>query len=243
MNQQQWASRIMVALDVPDARSAYNMMDQLQGIPCWFKVGMELFYSEGPQLVRTLKEQGHSVFVDLKLHDIPNTVRRAAASLTRLGADMINVHAAGGVQMMRAALEGAEEAAAGSMSRRPLIIAVTQLTSTDQATLNDEIGIPGPIADAVSRYAELTKQAGLDGVVSSAQEVPLIKQKCGTTFLTVTPGIRPVWSVKGDQARVLTPKQAVQQGTDYLVIGRPVTRADAPASALNRIIEEMSSND
>lgn len=236
--QQNIAKKIMIALDFPDAASAYRLMEQLKDMPCWFKVGMELFYSEGPKLVETIKSEGHAVFVDLKLHDIPNTVKRASASLTRLGADMFNVHAAGGKKMMEAALEGAEEA--GS---KPLIIAVTQLTSTDQAVMNEEIGIPGSVADAVLHYAGLAMQSGLDGVVSSAQEAPSIKGVCGDDFLTVTPGIRPSWSAKGDQARVVTPRQALQQGTDFLVIGRPVTQADSPALALTRIIEEMSANE
>lgn len=215
-------------------------MDQLNGISCWFKVGMELFYSEGPHMVQALKAKGHSVFVDLKLHDIPNTVKRASASLTRLGVDMFNVHAAGGLDMMKAAKEGVEEASTEtSSSSKPFIIAVTQLTSTNQMMLNEQIGIPGKVEDAVLHYAKLSKKAGLDGVVSSAQEVEAIKKVCGNDYITVTPGIRPRWSEKKDQVRVVTPKEAVQRGSDFLVIGRPVTQAESPARALIRIIEEM----
>lgn len=243
------ASKIMIALDFPNADQARRLVEQLQGIPCWFKVGMELFYSEGPQIVRELKAAGHSVFVDLKLHDIPNTVKGAAASLTRLGADMFNVHAAGGMKMMKAAIEGAEEAAVGkspagaSPSSRPLIIAVTQLTSTGQDMLNEELGIPGTIEECVRKYAISAQQAGLDGVVSSAREAAMIKQACGETFVTVTPGIRPAWSAKGDQHRVIAPKQALQQGSDFLVIGRPVTQAESPVLAFTRIIEELSEHE
>jgi orotidine-5'-phosphate decarboxylase len=228
---------IMVALDVPEAEAALALAARFEGIPCWMKVGMELFYAAGPDLVRELKAQGHRIFLDLKFHDIPNTVRGAARSATRLGVDMFNVHAAGGTAMMRAALEGAEEGRAGGSL--PIVIAVTQLTSTSEATMREEIGITGAIADVVVRYATLAKSAGLHGVVSSAQEAAAIKAACGTGFVTVTPGIRPAGADIGDQARVMTPAAALQGGADYLVIGRPITAAPNPREALERVIEEI----
>jgi orotidine-5'-phosphate decarboxylase len=208
------------------------------------KVGMQLYYAEGPRIVAMLKEAGYRVFLDLKLHDIPNTVKGAARSITALGTDMFNVHAAGGRRMMAAALEGAEEAvlsgaAGGRRDGRPLIIAVTHLTSTDRETLNGEIGIPGTMEEAVLKYAELAGAAGLDGVVASPLEVAAIKRRCGEAFLAVTPGIRPAGSEAGDQARIAAPREALAAGADYLVIGRPVTRASDPRGALERIIEEL----
>jgi orotidine-5'-phosphate decarboxylase len=240
MNKNDAAGRIMVALDYSDAKQAEATVKLLQGIPCWMKVGMELFYAAGPEFVRMLKAHGYRVFVDLKLHDIPNTVRGGAASLTRLGADLFNVHAAAGLAGMSAAMAGVNEALAEQPSlARPLVIAVTQLTSTSQTVLNDEIGIAGSVEDAVIRYAELAKQAGLDGVVASPLEVQRIKAACGESFVTVTPGIRPYGAAIGDQARVTTPRQAVELGTDYIVVGRPITAAADPRAALEAIINEM----
>lgn len=232
------ARRIMIALDFPEAGAAKALIRRLEGIPCWMKVGMELFYAEGPAFVRELRQSGYAVFLDLKLHDIPNTVKGAARSITRLGVDMFNVHAAGGLRMMEAALAGANEAAEETAApRRPQIIAVTQLTSTDQQTLNEQIGIPGSVESAVLRYAELARRAGLDGVVASPLEVERIKQTQGRHFLTVTPGIRPAGAETGDQARVMTPADAFAAGTDYIVIGRPVTAAPDPRQALLDIID------
>ena len=237
---EQAAAKVMVALDAPDAAAAMRIAERLQGAGCWMKVGMELFYAAGPSVVRELKQQGFRVFVDLKMHDIPNTVRGGARSISRLGADMFNVHAAGGVRMMAAAIAGAEEAVqAGDISHRPLIIAVTQLTSTNREIMNGEIGIPGSVEDAVVRYAGLARQAGLDGVVASALEVRAVKLSCGQSFLTVTPGIRPKGAEAGDQSRIMTPAEAVRQGTDFLVIGRPITAAEDPRQALQKILSEM----
>lgn len=230
--------RIMVALDYPDAKAANDLIQSLKGIPCYIKVGMQLFYAAGPQFVLSLKEQGYKVFLDLKLHDIPNTVKGGSESIARLGVDMFNVHAAGGIRMMEAALEGVDKAAA-SGSSKPEVIAVTQLTSTDAETLNREIGIEGSMEDAVLRYAELANGAGLAGVVASSREVRQIKQKLGEGFLTVTPGIRPSGSAVGDQSRVMTPAEAFAQGTDYIVIGRPITAAPSPRKSLESIIEEL----
>ncbi|MDY7989298.1 orotidine-5'-phosphate decarboxylase [Paenibacillus polymyxa] len=237
---QQMAGRLMVALDYPNAQQAEQLIRQLEGIPCYIKVGMQLFYSAGPAFVEQLKSRGYSVFLDLKMHDIPNTVRGGAESITRLGVDMFNVHAAGGVNMMSAAKAGAEAAiSADSSLSMPLIIAVTQLTSTDQTTMNKELGIPGTVQDAVVRYAQLTREAGLDGVVASPLEVPAIRAVCGSEFKTITPGIRPAGSATGDQSRVLTPGQAIAQGSSYIVVGRPITAAVDPRAAAEHIIKEM----
>jgi len=234
------ASRIMVALDVPDESAADALLRRLEGIPCYVKVGMELFYAAGPRLVVRLKEAGYRVFLDVKMHDIPNTVKGGAASVTRLGVDMFNVHAAGGIAMMEAAREGVESALSGSPGAvRPVVIGVTQLTSVNRAVLNDQIGIAGTVEDAVLRYAELAKRAGLDGVVASPLETSRIKERCGRDFLAVTPGIRPAGAETGDQARVMTPREAFRQGADYIVIGRPITAAPDPRRALEDIIRSV----
>lgn len=235
------AGRLMVALDFETADAARNLVHGLRGIPCYMKVGMQLYYAAGPDFVRELKGSGYSVFLDLKMHDIPNTVRGGAQSITRLGVDMFNVHAAGGSAMMKAAAEGAGEAAASQGSSIiPSIIAVTQLTSTNQTMLNQEIGIPGNVEDAVIHYAKLAQNAGLNGVVASPLEVQAIKAACSPEFMTVTPGIRPAGSTAGDQSRILTPGEAIALGTDYIVVGRPITGAPDPREAALQIIEEMS---
>ncbi|MBC8078872.1 MAG: orotidine-5'-phosphate decarboxylase [Gorillibacterium sp.] len=236
------AAKVIVPLDYSCAADAETLLTVLSGIPCYLKVGMELFYAEGPGFVLSLKERGYKVFLDLKMHDIPNTVKGGAESITRLGVDMFNVHAAGGIAMMEAAREGVDKALStysGASLLRPLIIAVTQLTSTSQAVMNREIGIPGFVGDAVLHYAETAKQAGLDGVVASPQEVRLIKTSLGAAFLTVTPGIRPAGSDKGDQSRVMTPAEAFAQGTDYIVIGRPITAHANPRQAFETLLEEL----
>lgn len=233
------AERIMVALDYPVAAEAERLIEQLEGIPCYMKVGMQLYYSAGPSFVESLKKRGYRVFLDLKMHDIPNTVKGGAESITRLGVDMFNVHAAGGVKMMQAALEGADKAVSGGISEKPIIIGVTQLTSTDQGTMNNEIGIAGTVEEAVIRYARTAQAAGLHGVVASPNEASRIKEVCGPQFVTVTPGIRPAGSAIGDQSRVMTPEQAFAQGTDYIVIGRPITAATDPRAALESIIASV----
>jgi orotidine-5'-phosphate decarboxylase len=234
-------AKVMVALDKPDAETALRLAAQLEGTGCWMKVGMELFYAAGPSVIRALKSRGFKVFLDVKMHDIPNTVRGGARSITRLGVDLFNVHAAGGLAMMKAAAEGVAEAnAAGTADKDPLIIAVTQLTSTNCTVLNEEIGIPGTIEEAVVRYAKLARNAGLNGVVASPLEVGSIKAACGTDFVTVTPGIRPRGADAGDQSRITTPKEAVEGGTDYLVIGRPITEAADPGEAFQNILKEMT---
>ncbi|MEK3885219.1 orotidine-5'-phosphate decarboxylase [Paenibacillus sp. PL2-23] len=240
LTREQAAGRIMVALDYPDAVAAERLIEGLKGIPCYMKVGMQLFYAAGPGFVASLKERGYYVFLDVKMHDIPNTVKGGASSVTRLGVDMFNVHAAGGAAMLEAALEGAQAAVSGGAAM-PAVIAVTQLTSTNQSMLNEQIGIPGTVEDAVIRYAKLAKSSGLAGVVASPSEVAAIKAACGTSFQTVTPGIRPVGSAVHDQSRIMTPGDALRQGTDFMVIGRPITAAPDPRVALESIIEELIS--
>jgi len=238
------AERIMVALDYAEAGEARKLVQALKGIPCYMKVGMQLFYSAGPQFVLDLKERGYKVFLDLKMHDIPNTVKGGSESVTRLGVDMFNIHAAGGKEMMEAALEGVDKALAGGGNAngalKPVVIGVTQLTSTSQQVMNNEIGLAGTVADAVIRYASLAKSAGLHGVVASPLEVTQIKAACGAGFVTVTPGIRPKGAAIGDQSRIMTPEEAFAQGTDYVVIGRPITAADDPRAALEQIIASVS---
>lgn len=234
------ANRLMVALDYPDVAGATSLIDKLEGIPCYMKVGMQLFYAAGPEFIKELKSRGYSVFVDVKMHDIPNTVKGGAESLTRLGADMFNVHAAGGSAMMAAAREGAALAvSANAALKMPLIIAVTQLTSTSQEVMNNEIGIAGEVADTVVRYAKLASEAGLSGVVASPLESSAIAAACGPDFCTVTPGIRPAGASLDDQSRVMTPEKAIQQGSHYLVVGRPITASPDPRQAALNIIEEM----
>ncbi len=235
------AQRLIVALDYPNVEQARQLIDKLQGIPCYIKIGMQLFYATGPEFVRELKEKGYSVFLDLKMHDIPNTVRGGAHSITRLGVDMFNVHAAGGAEMMKAAVAGMEQALSEDRSlKRPVLIAVTQLTSTSQQTMNDEIGIAGRVEDTVVRYAKLAHASGLDGVVSSPLEGPAIKAACGASFVTVTPGVRPAGADVADQTRIMTPGRAIAAGNDYLVVGRPITAAADPREAAEQIIKEMN---
>lgn len=237
---EEMAGRLMVALDYPDAEQAKELVRKLEGIPCYMKVGMQLFYTAGPEYVKELKSKGYRIFLDVKMHDIPNTVKGGAHSVTRLGVDMFNVHAAGGATMMEAAKAGAEAAVADTPGlAMPVIIAVTQLTSTTQTVMNEEIGIPGAVENTVVRYASLAKQSGLHGVVASSLEVPHIAAACGDDFMTVTPGIRPAGADIGDQARVLTPGEAIRRGSHYLVIGRPITAAADPRSAAEQMIEEM----
>lgn len=232
--------RLIVALDVDTDCQAEDLIKQLAPYAGMFKVGMQLFYQAGPDLVRRLKQQGVKVFLDLKLHDIPNTVGQAARALAELGTDMINVHASGGPEMMRAAATVVRERAAALNLSVPLIISVTMLTSIDQHTFNHDLGIPGAIQEMVTRQAKLTKEAGLDGVVASPNEITVIREACGKEFKIVTPGIRPAWSVAGDQKRIMTPAQAVRQGADYLVVGRPITAATDPPQAAHQILAEIA---
>ena len=204
----------------------------------YVKIGMELFYAEGPDMIRQLKARGHKVFLDLKLHDIPHTVKKAMQVIGGYGVDMVNVHASGGVEMMKAAKEGLLIGAA-RFADKPKLIAVTQLTSTDEKTLHNELLIDRPMNEVVRQYALNAREAGLDGVVCSAFEAAEIHKACGSEFLTVTPGIRFVDNTNDDQKRVMTPAQAKLAGSDYIVVGRPITAADRPMDAYNRCKEEF----
>ncbi|RYM07236.1 orotidine-5'-phosphate decarboxylase [Sporolactobacillus sp. THM7-7] len=230
--------RIIVALDVSTKEAMRGLLKKLNRPGCYVKVGMELFYQQGADIVRELKDGGYSVFLDLKLHDIPHTVNRAMRGLARVGADMVNVHAAGGSEMMRAAIEGLEE---GAASKRPKCLAVTQLTSTDQDMLENELMIHDPIMDVITRYGVLAYRSGMDGVVCSAWEAGQMKARTSPDFLAVTPGIRLAADAAGDQKRVAAPAQARKLGSDYLVVGRSITAAPDPAAAFDQILEQWRS--
>lgn len=228
-------NRVLVALDVDSAQQALSLANLLRGAVGGVKIGKQLFTAEGPSIVRTLAEQGHRVFLDLKFHDIPNTVAGAVQSAVRTGAWMINVHATGGRAMMRAAAAAATDAAKSAGRERPLIIAVTVLTSLDEAALR-EVGTTRPLREQVTQLAILSREAGLDGVVASPQEITDIRAACGPDFVIVTPGIRPAGhSAKDDQARTMTPAEAVAAGASYIVVGRPITAADDPRAAAEHI--------
>jgi len=227
--------RTILALDFQTIGEVEQCLSQLEGQIRYVKVGMELFYAAGPEVIYSLKEQGLRIFLDIKTHDIPNTAKGAMKSLARLGVDMINAHAAGGKAMMAAAREGLEEGTPAG-SPRPLLIGVTMLTSTSQTVMNQELGIPGTVEEAVLQYAALTKEAGLDGVVASPLEVPMIKKVAGGSFLTVTPGIRPKGAEAGDQSRITTPEEAFDLGSDYIVIGRAVTAARDPLAVWQAVV-------
>ena len=224
------AEDVIVALDFPGESESIAFLEKLGELRPYVKIGMELFYAAGPGIVRRLKDRGHKVFLDLKLHDIPNTVGRTMGVLSALGADMLNLHAVGGSAMMRAALEGVTR----PDGSRPLLIAVTQLTSTSPQALKEELLIDTPLETTVLRYAELAKDSGLDGVVCSALETQRIHAALGFGFLTVTPGIRFADSVKDDQVRIVTPLRARENGSDYIVVGRPITANADPAEAYLR---------
>jgi len=228
-------SRLCVALDGSDRRWITETASALVPHVGWLKLGLEAFTAFGPEIVTEVTGLGARVFLDLKLHDIPNTVRRAAANCAATGAAMFNVHASGGRAMLAAALEGAAE---GSGSQRAKVLAVTVLTSLDRGAV-DELGFDRDPDELVTRWARLAKDVGLDGVVASAREARAVRRACGPDFLVVTPGIRPSWSSAGDQKRVMTPGEAVAAGADILVVGRPVTGAESPASAACRLLDEL----
>ena len=229
------AKDVIIACDFSSAEETYRFLDNFTGRKPFVKIGMELFYAAGPEIVRELKRRGHPVFLDLKLHDIPNTVKKAMSVLSGLGADIVNLHAAGTGAMMRAALEGLTR----PDGTRPLLIAVTQLTSTDQAALESDILIEKPLEQVVLSYARNAKDCGLDGVVCSPLEAGSVHAACGEGFLTVTPGVRFADGDKGDQKRVTTPAEAKRLGSDYIVVGRPITQAADPAAAYARCLEEF----
>ena len=226
---------VIVACDFASAEATYAFLDRFTGRKPFVKIGMELFYAEGPAIVRGIRERGHKIFLDLKLHDIPNTVKKAMAVLSRLECDIVNLHAAGTVAMMEAALEGLTR----PDGSRPLLIAVTQLTSTDQTAMENDLWIREPIEKVVMHYAENAKRAGLDGVVCSPLEAAKVHQACGADFLAVTPGVRFADGETGDQKRVMTPAAAKEAGSDYIVVGRPVTAAADPVCAYLRCVNDF----
>lgn len=227
---------VIIALDFPSKAETLAFLDRFpNGEKPFVKVGMELYYAEGPEIIREIKARGHKIFLDLKLHDIPNTVKRAMAVLSRLDVDMVNLHAAGASEMMRGALEGLTR----SDGTRPLLIAVTQLTSTNDAALKNELLIDTPMAETVMAYAKNAADSGLDGVVCSPLEAALVKEHCGADFVTVTPGIRFADSAAGDQKRIMTPEKAGTSGCDYLVMGRPITQAENPVEAYRRAVKDF----
>ena len=226
---------VIIACDFADKETALSFLDKFEGRKPFVKIGMELFYAEGPQIVREIKARGHKIFLDIKLHDIPNTVKKSMAVLSRLDVDMCNLHAAGTSRMMEAALEGLTR----PDGTRPLLIAVTQLTSTDQEAMERDLLIKEPIDKVVMHYAETAKNAGLDGVVCSPLEARKVHEVCGERFLTVTPGVRFADGDIGDQKRVMTPEQAKKIGSDYIVVGRPITAAPDPVAAYERCIKEF----
>ena len=226
---------VIIACDFENKEKTIEFLNKFNEEKLYLKVGMELFYAEGPAIVREIKSRGHQIFLDLKLHDIPTTVKKAMASLSKLDVDMVNLHAAGTKEMMSAALEGLTRAD----GTRPLLIAVTQLTSTSEQRMQDEILIKEKIEDVVVKYAENAKSAGLDGVVCSPLEAEMVKKACGTEFYTVTPGVRFAGGDMGDQVRVTTPARAKEIGTDYIVVGRPITAAEDPVAAYKRCMQEF----
>ena len=226
---------VIIACDFDSAEKTFAFLDKFTGRKPFVKIGMELYYAEGPSIVREIKKRGHKIFLDLKLHDIPNTVKKAMAVLSRLDVDMTNLHAAGTVRMMEAAIEGLTR----PDGTRPLLIAVTQLTSTDQESMEKDLLIKENIADVVMHYAHNAKVAGLDGVVCSPLEAGKVHEVCGNGFVTVTPGVRFADGDIGDQKRVMTPAEAKKIGSDYIVVGRPITAAEDPVAAYERCVAEF----
>ena len=227
---------VIIACDFSSKEQTLNFLDKFTGRKPFVKIGMELFYAEGPEIVRTIKARGHRIFLDLKLHDIPNTVKKAMSVLRNLDVDMTNVHAAGTVDMMKAAVEGLTR----EDGTRPLLIAVTQLTSTSEERMQKELLIGATINDTIVKYAENAKLAGLDGVVCSPLEAAMVKDACGKEFMTVTPGVRFADGEVGDQVRVTTPERAKEIGSDFIVVGRPITAADDPVAAYERCMREFA---
>ena len=226
---------VIIACDFDSAEKTFAFLDQFKGRKPFVKIGMELYYAEGPAIVKELKKRGHKIFLDLKLHDIPNTVKKSMAVLSRLDVDMTNLHAAGTINMMKAAIEGLTR----EDGTRPLLIAVTQLTSTDEESMRNDLLIEKPIDEVVMHYAKCAKDAGLDGVVCSPLEAGKVHNKCGEKFITVTPGVRFADGDIGDQKRVTTPAKAKELGSDYIVVGRPITAAQDPVAAYERCVREF----
>ena len=226
---------VIVACDFASREATLNFLDKFTGRKPFVKIGMELYYAEGPSIVREIKARGHKIFLDLKLHDIPNTVKSAMKVLSRLDVDMCNLHAAGASTMMKGAIEGLTR----EDGSRPILIAVTQLTSTDAAALKNELLIDIPMAETVLSYAKNAADCGLDGVVCSPLEAALVKERCGEDFMTITPGIRFADSAVGDQKRIMTPALARQTGTEFIVVGRPITQAADAVAAYRRVCKDF----
>lgn len=226
---------VIIACDFASAKDTFEFLDKFTEEKPFVKIGMELFYSEGPEIVREIKRRGHKIFLDLKLHDIPNTVKKSMAVLSKLDVDMTNLHAAGTIDMMKAALEGLIR----EDGTRPILIAVTQLTSTSEERMQNELLINASINDTIVKYAQNAKEAGLDGVVCSPLEAGMVKDACSKDFITVTPGVRFADGEVGDQVRVTTPEKAKEIGSDYIVVGRPITQADDPVAAYRRCCAEF----
>ncbi len=224
---------VIIALDFENKEKTLNFLKNFNDEQLYVKIGMELFYAEGPSIISEIKKLGHKIFLDLKLHDIPNTVMKAMKNLAKLGVDIVNCHAAGGIKMMRQAREAFD-----GLENKPMIIAVTQLTSTSKEMMNNELGIEGEVIDSVVKYAKNAKEAGLNGVVCSPLEVRAIKEACGEDFITVTPGIRP-GAHDDDQVRVTTPSDARKLGTNYIVVGRPITAQADPVMAYKQIRKDF----
>ena len=229
------AKDVIIACDFSSASKTFEFLDKFQGVKPFVKIGMELFYAEGPSIVKEIKKRGHKIFLDLKLHDIPNTVKKSMAVLSKLDVDMTNLHAGGTVNMMKAAIEGLTR----EDGTRPILIAVTQLTSTDQESMENDLLIKEPIDQVVMHYAHNAKIAGLDGVVCSPLEAGKVHDKCGEGFLTITPGVRFADGDVGDQKRITTPAKAREIGSDYIVVGRPITAAEDPVKAYERCVKEF----
>lgn len=226
---------VIIACDFASADDTFKFLDKFTEEKPFVKIGMELFYAEGPSIVREIKRRGHKIFLDLKLHDIPNTVKKSMAVLSKLDVDMTNLHAAGTIDMMKAALDGLTR----EDGTRPILIAVTQLTSTSEERMQKELLINASINDTIVKYAKNAKEAGLDGVVCSPLEAGMVKQACSKDFITVTPGVRFADGEVGDQVRVTTPEKAREIGSDYIVVGRPITQADDPVAAYRRCCKEF----
>lgn len=226
---------VIIACDFNSAEETFAFLDKFTGKKPFVKIGMELFYAEGPQIVREIKNRGHKIFLDLKLHDIPNTVMKAMKVLSNLDVDMVNVHAAGTIAMMEAAIKGLTR----EDGTRPMLIAVTQLTSTDEERMQKELYINRGLEETVMHYAENAAKAGLNGVVCSPLEAEKVHGVCGKNFVTVTPGIRFADGDAGDQVRITTPARAKEIGSDYIVVGRPITQADDPVAAYERCVQEF----
>ena len=226
---------VIIACDFASAEETFKFLDKFEGKKPFVKIGMELYYAEGPSIVREIKARGHKIFLDLKLHDIPNTVKKAMAVLSRLDVDMCNLHAAGTINMMKAALEGLTR----PDGTRPLLIAVTQLTSTSEETMRSDLLIEKPLDEVVMHYASCAKEAGLDGIVCSPREAGKVHERCGNDFVTVTPGVRFADGDVGDQVRVMTPAEAKKIGSDFIVVGRPITAAEDPVAAYERCVAEF----